>query len=495
MSGRYSNPRPKAVNGVEPGRARRDNRGPPRAVRQTHGPEHYVKVPGVIEATPGAGDPEGRTLRPRRKEPGVIKRLKAKRKSSLNDKVKESCATAVLEAQGTLDALVDKEEECADLRRHIEQLELGKGDPLSVELSCHAGGLSGSNTSLPSPQRPDGAQPSGIVSPNPDPMVGKSRSDKPDSLRTLHWADGQKSQLEGPAAIELLLYFGRLISLVCKSFLLLCAMFFPSLLFSYILKSLFSFFLKNHPFFTEPDYTTDPLANPRGFVRNGRAFKNTITNDLVVVAFLALLVFSFFFSLPYFHLLFWTFGLVLEINLSFFRTLFFFLRFDAYSAVITLSLFLTVFIALCVFCYTNFCWLSKRGSTHTIEYSGLVDLNDLLDRRSDTGKMVDLKHADPMDTYVEYRRHWFGFCYYKRQMKISLTLLAQLAIPKNLELCSDDDVVFKRLSFAASKSGAVNNNRWQPLEGDFVIQDTQFMAYAMYKSMMWERSHLPFPNQ
>jgi hypothetical protein len=139
-------------------------------------------------------------------------------------------------------------------------------------------------------------------------------------------------------------------------------------------------------------------------------------------------------------------------------------------------------------------WTSMRLHVHTVRFERVVPV-DLTDQRADSLANVDMKHPDALDTYAIYEKSWYGFVYSSNRMRVSLELLSQLTTAKNLEVGGDDDTINKRIAFSASKCGAVNNSCWQAVDGQYVVQNTCFVAFALYKQLQWQSHVLPFPSQ
>jgi len=124
---------------------------------------------------------------------------------------------------------------------------------------------------------------------------------------------------------------------------------------------------------------------------------------------------------------------------------------------------------------------------------------DKVEVRADAISLGDLKHMEALYADVQYNRYHYDMCGIIRtcvptQFTVSLELLSQLGVSKNIPLNSTPEAVFERLNFVANSTHGVNVNRYHALHGQTVVQNTVFLAYMLYKQMFCDLRNLNFPR-
>lgn len=122
------------------------------------------------------------------------------------------------------------------------------------------------------------------------------------------------------------------------------------------------------------------------------------------------------------------------------------------------------------------------------------------DLRADSIAVGKLKHNNPRIALVEFQSYYDGPCGWlwsprRMTLKPSVELLSQITTAANLPLASNDEIAFERLNYVARNLHSVNVNRYDPLVGDYPVQDAVLVAFAIYKSMLETRDIVPFPRR
>jgi len=79
------------------------------------------------------------------------------------------------------------------------------------------------------------------------------------------------------------------------------------------------------------------------------------------------------------------------------------------------------------------------------------------------------------------------------ELTVSLEILAQLTNPKVLVLGSTDAAIAQRIKYAGETLQTVNYDRFGSVFGSHIVQDSELVAFAVYKQMTESRKEVPFP--
>lgn len=130
-------------------------------------------------------------------------------------------------------------------------------------------------------------------------------------------------------------------------------------------------------------------------------------------------------------------------------------------------------------------------------YTSLRDLPNPvplgLDGRADVLGLADLKHTDPLLHEIMYE-HGYLFRTKQRVLTISLEILSQCAISRVLDLGYDEKLVWQHIRHVVNNYQHANLPRELVLKLLNVGQDTQVLAFGLWKHMQQERADVLFPR-
>lgn len=148
--------------------------------------------------------------------------------------------------------------------------------------------------------------------------------------------------------------------------------------------------------------------------------------------------------------------------------------------------------------------------SYQVKHSYFVDDKVLLqpstDLRADLISMQKIKHSDPLIVgCVHEKEYSFKFkltkdwspCFVVHRKTevlhggVSLELLSQIAISRNLSIMDSEDAVIKRTIYHSDKINTININRYDALNGDSIVQNTALLAYGLYKQTKEKLRRLP----
>lgn len=136
----------------------------------------------------------------------------------------------------------------------------------------------------------------------------------------------------------------------------------------------------------------------------------------------------------------------------------------------------------------------SESSQYTYEFV-CFDKDPHLDLRSDLLSIQELKHADALYATVLQMR-WYGpMVVDSVPLKVSMELLSHISTAGVLATNADPEIAFERICFASKNFSTVNINRYKALEGDLIVNDTQIVAFAMWKDYVERRDMCPFPRK
>lgn len=121
-------------------------------------------------------------------------------------------------------------------------------------------------------------------------------------------------------------------------------------------------------------------------------------------------------------------------------------------------------------------------------FRGFVESSEE-DRRPDCLATSEYKHV-PLLARVLYEDHEEEI---SKELLVSLELLSQIAVAKNLVLGSEDKVAWARIQSTSIAVDTVNLDRYLALCGKFVVQNTQLVCFGLYKQMTMDLAACPFP--
>jgi hypothetical protein len=157
-----------------------------------------------------------------------------------------------------------------------------------------------------------------------------------------------------------------------------------------------------------------------------------------------------------------------------------------------------------IYILLSFLW---GGVKHTYQFKGwdwtAAPGGPTSDMRADSNSVHKLKHRNALVADIEHvkwiwPRVWrFEFFDIRRkttQMKVSLEVLVQLTTAANIPINTTDQIVAERLQYAGNALQSVNVIKWKAALGEYVVQDAERMAYALWKQMTETRKSVPFPR-
>jgi hypothetical protein len=140
-------------------------------------------------------------------------------------------------------------------------------------------------------------------------------------------------------------------------------------------------------------------------------------------------------------------------------------------------------------------WLLKRYHYEKYFYAGEANIlrEDL---RSDSVAVGKLVHMDAKFCYVGYKRWDVMRARFSKtdRFKISVEMLVQLTTAANLDLNAKPDVAWERIRFCSKNMNSVNLDRYDALRHEHVVQQTQLVAFAMFRDMQFRRRMHSFPR-
>jgi len=119
------------------------------------------------------------------------------------------------------------------------------------------------------------------------------------------------------------------------------------------------------------------------------------------------------------------------------------------------------------------------------------------DDRQDMVALGKLKHGARY-AFVKYRRAslatFFKLGMKRDRMLICFELLAQVLIPANLTLITDEDTNYRRMTHSATHFHGCNISKEVYLNNHYIVTNTTLVAHAMWREMKWLRRHHLFPR-
>jgi len=114
------------------------------------------------------------------------------------------------------------------------------------------------------------------------------------------------------------------------------------------------------------------------------------------------------------------------------------------------------------------------------------------DLRADTIALQELKHSGCIaEVTFQQRDRWmllFWKTTHSTTLTVSIELLSQIVVARNLSLNSTDEIVWERINHMANSFSTVNLNRYEGVVGNHVVQDTVLVAFAHWKQLQERRA-------